>query len=119
MARICADASGNICRFLKSEEEEKRYPNDPPGVACVITFDETTNQAVIDGLNADWNSHSVSGTVLLRNGTPVTINPPSLRFQDLRPIGLAIRNKLRNDEPLTTTELNRVLRFLLAAVLRD
>ena len=66
---------GQLVRLLKTQLENEQY-GDPPEFDEVIEFDGATNQDVINGLDTDWNSHSVVDGQLLRSGVSVTINPP-------------------------------------------
>lgn len=54
-----------------TQAEERQFPV-PAGATDVIVFDESTNQDVISAFNSDYNSHSLVGGVLSRNGTPVS-----------------------------------------------
>ena len=74
MAKIFC-LQNSIVRFIKTKEEETRY-GVPLEFDDIIEFDGATNIDVINGLDTDWNNHSVEGGQLLRSGVPVTINPP-------------------------------------------
>ena len=78
MVTIYADAQGNLLRFLKTPDELARYSTPPSDATQTVTFDGATNASVIEGINTDWNSHSVVSNLLHRNGTPVTIASDSL-----------------------------------------
>lgn len=70
-----------IVRFLKSMDDE--HFGDPPQFDVELEFDAETNQSVINGLDNDWNSHTLEiDGILRRNGQPVTINVPSQHFID-------------------------------------
>jgi hypothetical protein len=112
MATLYANASGHIIRFLQSEPEEARFPNAPSGTAVTLTFDPVVNAAVLEALNTDWNSHAVSGGVLVRNGVPVVISSAGLAFQDRQALA-ALREKLDADQSLSAAELRRVLRWII------
>ena len=66
---------GQIVRLLKTKAELEQY-GEPADFDDVIEFDGVTNADVINGLDTDWNSHTIDSGVLLRNNNPVTINPP-------------------------------------------
>jgi hypothetical protein len=82
MAKIYANAAGALLRMLATEEEERQFPDPPPGAAGVLDFDEDTNAAVIAGVHAAWDAHTLLGGVLRLNGQAVTIAPPSQEYTD-------------------------------------
>jgi hypothetical protein len=123
MALIYADDGGNIIRFLQTEEEEKRYPDAPAGTVTTIEFDPKTNASLITGLNTNWNSYSVSGTVagsgvVLQNGTPVVLAPKGLAFRDRENLR-TIWQSLKADGTITAAELRVILRYILRRILAD
>ena len=79
MAKCWSDASEQIIRWKHSGDE----PDATPGAVESLEFDETTNRATADGLDASgmvgW---TLAGGVLRRSGVPVAINPPSTTIRD-------------------------------------
>jgi hypothetical protein len=67
--------TGQLRGYRKSEAEELQFAK-PAGVS-EIEIDETANPAVAEGLDADYNSHSVVAGQLARNAVPVLTNPES------------------------------------------
>jgi hypothetical protein len=114
MARLFADKDGKILRFLRTPEEEARYPQAPSGTASQILFDVDTNPEIAAALDSDFNNCSLSGTIFVYNGTPMARNPAGQAMTDRQGFA-AIRTKLANDEQLTSSELNLVLRYLIRA----
>jgi hypothetical protein len=76
MAKLYHNGS-SLLGLRKTSAEESLYPI-PNGVS-VIEFDNDTNASVLQGLNTEWNSHSIVGGQLHRNGSPVTINADSTK----------------------------------------
>ena len=74
MARIYGLA-GAIVRFTKTDEEFERH-GEPPQFDDLLKFDADTNATVVNGLNTDWNAHTLSGGVLQRSGQTVSIAAP-------------------------------------------
>jgi len=80
MAKIWGYAS-EIVRFVHNENEEWDF-GPPSQFDDELEFDEEVNQDAINGLDTDWNAHSLSGGILRRDGQPVTINSPGRHFLD-------------------------------------
>lgn len=70
-----------VIGLRKSAAEELLLPI-PAGATDVIAFDESSNAAVIAAFDADCNSHSLSGGVLRKNGSPVAFAADSADKQD-------------------------------------
>jgi hypothetical protein len=66
---------GELVRFLKTFTEISLY-GDPPNFDAMIEFDVDTNPSVVEGIDTDWNGHTLIGTTLRRDGQIVTINDP-------------------------------------------
>ncbi|HSH82753.1 MAG TPA: hypothetical protein VLA19_29830 [Herpetosiphonaceae bacterium] len=81
MAKLYAAADGTIVRLLKSEQDERMFPDAPPNTT-VLEFDSDTNADVLRGLDIDWDSHRVIDGQLTRNGQAVTLAPPGQDYQD-------------------------------------
>lgn len=79
MATIYADASGNLLAFLKNALElQTEYPGGAPAAASfTITFDETTNAALVADILASYLTYTAPGGVLKKNNQTVTITPAS------------------------------------------
>lgn len=43
-----------------------------------VTFDETTNPALVTGLGTKWEIYTAPAGVLTYSGQPVSVNPPSV-----------------------------------------
>jgi hypothetical protein len=115
MAKLYADNDGRLLRLLKDEVEERRFPAAPSGTTTTIEFDEEENASVLQALAEDWNSHAVSGGVLVRNHLPVALAENGQGFQDERAV-TAILLKLRNDQSLTAAELRILLRSIVRSI---
>lgn len=110
MAVVFIHPNGNV-HYRHHAEEEKQHPV-PTGAINIIRFDEATNPVAVRALNTDYNSHSLAGGMLRRNGVPVGINPPGPAYQD-RELLVALLSKLTGPLPLTPDEVKVVLRVLL------
>ena len=64
-----------LIRLTKTENDEVQH-GTPLIFDGVIEFDGDTNQNAINGLDIDWNSHTIENDLLCRNGQPVIIYPP-------------------------------------------
>jgi len=72
--------NGEIVRFIKQASEFIEF-GPPPAHDVEVEFDDETNPHVWQGLDTDWNSHTLeSDGVLRRGGVPVTINTPGDTF---------------------------------------
>jgi glutamate formiminotransferase len=112
MAKLFADASGQIVRLLQTAAEEARWGASHPDAAHVLPFDPTTNPHILEGLESDWNAHAMAGGVLTRDGIPVPIHADSQAHQDRQALA-SLREKLEADAPLSPQELRRLLRHLI------
>lgn len=113
MAKLYYAADGTIVRLLKSDTDERMFPDAPPNTT-VLEFDTDTNAPVIAGLDTDWNSHRVVNGALQRNGQAVTIaapGPAAAERVDLQ----RILDKINAGTSLTADDVRRALR----PVLRD
>jgi hypothetical protein len=84
MAKIYGDADGNIIRLLQTDDEEKIFGAPATAYTAVVELDADTNADVIKALLTDWNSHSMPGGVLTRNGQAVTIAADNTIVTDRR-----------------------------------
>lgn len=114
MAKIYHDGT-NLLGLRKNDSEESLYP--VPNGVTEIEFDESQNESLIQGLDEDWNAHSISGGVLQRDGSPVTINPESEDYAAQRAIrrqaGTAItqlQQIIDNADTATTAQLRQALK---------
>lgn len=82
MATLYANATGEILRFLATEELERRYPDPPEGTAFTLAFDESTNDVLCADLGQSTDPYTMPGGVLRRDGQAVTIAPPSDEYTD-------------------------------------
>jgi hypothetical protein len=82
MASLYADASGVILRFLPTREMEARYPTPPGAATATLSFDEATNQALVQDLAASTDSYRLTAGVLSKNGSPVSITAEGPDRQD-------------------------------------
>ena len=92
---LYAGSTGEISRFLQTEEDEIAYPNPPEGTIEHLEFDGTTNPMLILRLNTDWNSFLFLDGQLLYKGQPVVINPPGNDFNERKAV-LALAHTLKN-----------------------
>ena len=81
MAKIYANAIGEIVKYLKTEDDEATI-GIPDVFASMLEFDLEVNSSVGGNLDSDWNNHSMFGDILTHNGQPVTVNPPGEYYQD-------------------------------------
>ena len=81
MTKIFSE-KGKIVRFIHTEEEEI-YFKSPISYDNLIEFDETTNANVINELDNDFNSFSVTSKILTKNNIPVVVNPPGEQYLSL------------------------------------
>lgn len=120
MAGLYSNASGSIFCFFASYDEEQGHATPSGGLS--LSFDERTNPLVILGLRANPTTYSlsggVSGTTLLRNGTPVNLNADGIRRQDLQALP-AIWSALRSDSAITAAQVRTLLRFILRQLYQD
>jgi len=72
---------GQLVRYLKTDQEMEMI-GEPDEFDDLLEFDLDTNTHVDQGLNTDWNVHTLSGGALQRDGQPVTINSPGQHFLD-------------------------------------
>lgn len=73
------DASGLLIAPLYQDGRSANGPDSGSvaGGAGSVTFDETTNAALLVDLNAAWGHYTVSAGALLKDGVTVTIAAPS------------------------------------------
>ena len=73
MARIWY-LNTEIIQFTKTLEEDRSYEMLSV-FDGMIEFDSETNSHIINGLDTDWNNHTIENGILYRNGQSVIINP--------------------------------------------
>lgn len=83
---------GGIC-LRANDDEERRHPV-PAGATDIVVFDEAKNDGVIAAFATDYNSFSLSGGVLRRNGTPVTFAADGEKRQDSSAFNAALSQYL-------------------------
>ena len=81
MATLYAGSGGTIIRWLANQKEEKQYPNPPDGTVSTLSFDASANKPTANDLTASVLPYTLVGSTLSKNGSPVTINPPSTDSQ--------------------------------------
>lgn len=122
MGSIYAAADGTLIRALFTPDEERQYPDPPPGTAQTIKFHTDTNAALIAGIDRDWNAHRVVGGVLQRNGQAVTINGPSeetvLRETERATLD-ALLARIQQGGNLTAQEIRQALQITLRDARRN
>ena len=74
MAKLYA-FQGVIVRFAQTDEEDEQF-GVPPEWDDMLEFDLNTNEHIRTSLFLDWNSHTLSGGVLRKDGQVVTVNDP-------------------------------------------
>jgi hypothetical protein len=82
-----------VIGLRKSAAEESVAPI-PAGATDVISFDEASNQAAIAAFDAGYNSHSLAGGVLKRNGVTVVFAADAADKQDRDNFAAAVQNAL-------------------------
>jgi hypothetical protein len=118
VAKLYANAAGEIVRFFRDEAEERRWPA-VQGAAHEVEFDEGANADVVAALNSDWNSFAMLGGVLTRKNeagvpVPVVLAAPTQRHDDRKGLP-AILAKLEAGQNLSAPETRLVLRALVTA----
>lgn len=117
MAKIHADAGGNILRFTQSDADELRFPTPPAGTTQTIEFDADANPTVVDALNGKvagvrWQDHTVSGGKLKRKGVDVVLLADTDKKKDKDALP-AILAKLTAGTKLSDAEQTMLLRHML------
>jgi hypothetical protein len=112
MAKLYADNTGKIVRFLTEEWEEEWLPDSPVEAAASLEFDASTNAMIVDRLRTDASNCRYLSGVFTHNGVPVSVNAPSNRLTDRLALR-AIIVKLFLDQVVTAAEFRLVLRFIL------
>lgn len=112
MAKVYADGNGIITRFLTTAAQESQFPDPPAGTVYTLAFDEGTNPGVIAAYTANSNGFALVGGTLTQSGTPVTINPPGLRFTDRAVIAGAVTKLFSSGglDHLSTAEQEAIFR---------
>lgn len=72
MARVYLDSGSIGFRITAADEAARPIPGTATGT---ITFDEDTNSSLLIDLMKTTTPYSISGAQLLKNGSPVTIQP--------------------------------------------
>ncbi len=115
--KLYSDSSGEILRFLQTQEEETRYSNPPEGATYTLEFDEDTNSVLIQSLRVALWEHKLIGGVVTRQGQVITVNTPGQFFQDKQAL-LAIWTALKNGQALTQAQHLQFHRFEAKALLK-
>lgn len=75
MTTLYAGADNRIIRYLRSLDDEARYPTPPAGIAHTLAFDEDTNAATVADLAQSTDAYRLNGSTLTKDGAPVVIAP--------------------------------------------
>lgn len=73
MPRLYADANNRILRYLRTDDDERMFPDAPPGTVHTLEFDEDTNALTAGDLARSTDAYRLSGSTLTRDGQPVVI----------------------------------------------
>lgn len=114
MATVYADASG-VCFCFFRDYQSATDHSAPLVFGGSLSFDELTNTVAVSGLDAELGNHILSGAVLLRGGVPVSIFSADMTYTDRLSID-AIQAILDADNPLTDSQLRKLLRFILSQI---
>ena len=79
--QIYANATGELIRVLKTNEEIVKY-GPPPSYAELLEIDPAANLHIMNHIDTAWDTTQLIGGILYYNGNPVTVNPPGENFQD-------------------------------------
>lgn len=111
-AEVYANAAGRIIGYRQSAEESRRFP--PPATTTrTVSFDATTNQALLADLSAAQASYAIVAgppLELRKNGVAVAINPPSQAYSDRALIAQLDDDIDALTNPLTLLQLQPVVR---------
>src|SRR5687767_5714636 len=112
MAKIHVDLFGAPIQYLKTEDQERRYPDPPFGTAETLEFDLDTNPEIGEKLDTDWRGCQVLGGQFVYRGVAQAINAPSVAYTERKAVLIALI-KLRADQLLTAAEVRLILRVIL------
>lgn len=73
MATLYAGADTRIIRYLRTEADERQFPDPPAGTAQTLKFDADTNAALAADLAATLDAYRLSGATLTKNGATQTL----------------------------------------------
>lgn len=111
MARVRADANGDILQFLNTYQLEQQLGgNAPAGTVYELQFDEETNPGIVAGYAANSAAFRMDGGTLTEDGTPVTINPPKQFYAAFQNAAVMLA-KANSGDPhsWTTEEIDRLM----------
>jgi hypothetical protein len=85
MASLYSSGSGSLIAFSATLQDQGQFlPVAPEGAAATLSFDESTNAALVVDIQANWDSYAlipVNGLPQLqKNGSAVTIAAPSALY---------------------------------------
>jgi hypothetical protein len=79
--KIYAYSDGKLCQIRRNLNPDSFYGEVPFGASLELTFDEDTNTTLVDDISPSWDMYTCLTGILYKNGTPVTINPPTEQHQ--------------------------------------
>jgi len=111
MTNVCGDANGNIT-YIGNPANPCTPPASPP---ASLTFDETTNAALLADLQANTGLYKIVAGALQKSGGPVAVSAAAAGTNDASFVQAnlaAIYTALRAGTA-TAAQTQRVLAFLL------
>lgn len=113
MAVIYAKSDGTLLAFAASTQEEQRFlPSAPANAVFTLRFDESTNPAVVTGIQTNWSSYTLTGTVLKNKGTKVTLASDGSDFTTL--VNISALHTAAKSGNLSNPQLQSLMSLLIS-----
>lgn len=80
--KIYAYLDGKLAQIRMAMSPDNYYGTPPPDSSLQLIFDEDTNVELVNDINYFVDTYTCISGILYKNGTPVSINPPTEQHQN-------------------------------------